>query len=50
MSFDCPYFQDSKCVLQNGLCKPAIGKCVLKGKASRAKDAIKKEKNESSEE
>jgi hypothetical protein len=38
MSFDCPYFQDQECVLQKGLCKPAIGKCILKGKVSRAKD------------
>lgn len=44
MSFDCPYFQNNSCVLQNGLCKPAIGKCILKGKATRAKDAKNNEK------
>jgi hypothetical protein len=44
MSFDCPYFQNNSCVLQKGHCKPATGKCILKGKATRAKDVKNSEK------
>ncbi len=46
MGFECPYYQENICVLQKGLCKPAIGKCILKGKVSRAKDVEKNEKND----
>ena len=38
MSFECPHFLEGVCNLQNGSCHPAIGKCILKGKAVRAKD------------
>lgn len=38
MSFECPYFNDDICKLQKGLCKPGIGKCILKGKVQRARD------------
>jgi hypothetical protein len=38
LSFECPYFLEDHCKLQNGKCKPAIGKCILKGKLIRAKD------------
>jgi hypothetical protein len=37
MSFECPYYQNNYCVLQKGNCKPAIGKCILKGKVKLAK-------------
>ncbi|HEY9125242.1 MAG TPA: hypothetical protein PK252_14100 [Bacteroidales bacterium] len=38
MSFECPYYNDNYCRLQQGKCQPAIGKCILKGKVKRAKD------------
>jgi hypothetical protein len=42
MSFECPYFLEDYCKLQKGNCQPAIGKCILKGKAIRAKDETHK--------
>jgi hypothetical protein len=45
MSFECPYYNENKCRLQNGPCHPAIGKCILKGKVERAKDVEKKKNN-----
>jgi hypothetical protein len=38
MSFECPYFLEDKCKLQNGLCHPAKGKCILKGKVHLASE------------
>jgi hypothetical protein len=38
MSFDCPHFVDDICRLQKGPCNPATGKCILKGKAVKAKN------------
>ena len=35
---DAQGLRDHDCNLQNGSCHPAIGKCILKGKAVRAKD------------
>ncbi|GEM_PF-3262303 len=37
MSFECPYYLDHYCRLQQGACNPAVGKCILKGKAVKAK-------------
>lgn len=50
MSFDCRYYSDHKCMLQNGMCKPAIGKCILKGKVSRAKDELEDLENNTNDE
>jgi hypothetical protein len=36
MSFECPYFLENTCKLQNGPCQPAKGKCILRGKAKLA--------------
>ncbi len=38
MSFECPHFLEGTCDLQKGSCHPAVGKCILKGKVTRAKD------------
>jgi hypothetical protein len=38
MSFDCSHFSEGICNLQKGDCRPAIGKCILKGKVIRARD------------
>lgn len=44
MGFECRYYSDNYCRLQQGNCIPAIGKCILKGKATRAKDCKLNEK------
>ncbi len=37
MSFECPYYLDHYCKLQQGKCNPGIGKCILKGKAEKVR-------------
>jgi len=46
MGFECPYFLENKCRLQNTHCIPAKGKCILKGKVKLASDYIKKTEEE----
>ncbi len=38
MSFECPYYLEDRCKLQQGKCVPAVGKCILKGKMNRFKE------------
>jgi hypothetical protein len=33
MSWDCPYLKNDICELNSIECKPALGNCILKGKA-----------------
>lgn len=44
MGFECPYYLEGQCKLQKGVCQPAIGKCILKGKAVKARHIKQKDK------
>ncbi len=46
MGFECPHYLEGHCRLQNGACQPAIGKCILKGKAVKARHIQQKDKKE----
>jgi hypothetical protein len=48
MSFECPHFLEGTCDLQKGSCHPAVGKCILKGKVTKAKDIISDKTNKES--